>query len=199
MSQGDEQQSIRNDQLDGRDVLDDVKLAAGYLALAAVVDDGGEDEVGQNDECQEKSDGEAQDDGEGDIHLVGGRQPRAVGRVAQPRGEGGVAEAVVERLAEDHEHSKQLARGLADYPQIDIDVDKVVTNILIFSVRNAQQELLNEAQITQFLEKAKEHGVLMGSIGQGKIRAVTHYGLDARDIMAALAGIRRALIDIQIT
>ena len=107
-------------------------------------------------------------------------------------------EQMVERLAEDHEHCKQLARGLADYPQIDIDMDKVVTNILIFSVRNAQQELLNETQIMQFLEKAREQGVLMGSIGQGKIRAVTHYGLDAEDIARALAGIRRALIESQL-
>src|SRR5437588_8684785 len=52
-------------------------------------------------------------------------------------------EQLGERLAEDHEYCKRLAFGLADFPQIDIDADKVVTNILIFSVRNAQQELLN--------------------------------------------------------
>ena len=107
-------------------------------------------------------------------------------------------EQMVERLAEDHENCKQLARGLADFPQIDIDVNMVVTNILIFSVRNARQELLNEAQIAQFLRKAEEHGVLMGSIGRGKIRAVTHYGIGADDITKALAGIRRALIELQL-
>jgi threonine aldolase len=36
---------------------------------------------------------------------------------------------------------------------------------------------------------------LMGHIGQGKIRAVTHYGIDTNDITTALNGIRRALID----
>ncbi len=70
--------------------------------------------------------------------------------------------------------------------------------MVVFSVRNAQQEPLNEAQTMQFLEKAREHGVLMGPIGQGKIRAVTHYGIDANDITAALIGIRRALIDLQL-
>jgi len=107
-------------------------------------------------------------------------------------------EQMVDRLAEDHEHCKQLAHGLADYPQIDIDVERVVTNMVVFSVRNAQQEPLNEAQTMQFLEKAREHGVLMGPIGQGKIRAVTHYGVDANDITAALIDIRRALIDLQL-
>jgi len=37
---------------------------------------------------------------------------------------------------------------------------------------------------------------LMGTIGEGTIRAVTHYGLDAQDIQTALTGIRRALIDM---
>ncbi len=107
-------------------------------------------------------------------------------------------EQMVDRLAEDHEHCKQLAHGLADYPQVDINVDRVVTNMLIFSVRNAQQEPLNEAQTMQFLEKAREHGVLIGHIGEGKIRAVTHDGIDAGDITTALMGIRRALIDLQL-
>lgn len=105
-------------------------------------------------------------------------------------------EQMVDRLAEDHEHCQQLAQGLADYPQIDIDVKRVVTNILIFSLRNPQQHPLTEAETLQFLAKAQEHGVLMLHIGQGKVRAVTHYGLDAKDITTALAGIRRALIEL---
>ncbi len=107
-------------------------------------------------------------------------------------------EQMVDRLAEDHETCKQLAHGLADFPQIDINADRVVTNMVIFSVRNAQQELLSEAETLHFLAKAREQGVLMGDIGQGKIRAVTHYGIDARDIAAALMGIRRALIELQL-
>lgn len=107
-------------------------------------------------------------------------------------------EQMVERLAEDHEHCKQLAFGLADFPQIEVDVDRVVTNIVNFSVRNAQQERLTDAETLQFLAKAQEHGVLMGTMGEGTIRAVTHYGIDANDIQAALAGIRRSLIDMQL-
>src|SRR5262249_24757629 len=107
-------------------------------------------------------------------------------------------EQMVDRLAEDHETCKQLAQGLADFPQININADRVVTNMVIFSVQNARQEPLSEAETMQFLAKAREHGVLMGDIGQGKIRAVTHYGIDARDISTALMGIRRALIELQL-
>src|SRR5579871_1027653 len=63
-------------------------------------------------------------------------------------------EQMVERMAEDHENSKLLARGLADYPQIDVQVERVVTNMVMFSVRNADSEPLTEAQTEQFLVKA---------------------------------------------
>jgi threonine aldolase len=107
-------------------------------------------------------------------------------------------ERMVDRMAEDHENSKQLAYGLADFPQIDVTVERVVTNMVMFSVRNAAQEALTEAETMQFLAKAQEHGVLMGTMGESKIRAVTHHGIDTQDIQAALAGIRRALIEMHL-
>ncbi len=88
-------------------------------------------------------------------------------------------EQMVDRLAEDHENSKRLAYGLADFPQIDIDPSRVVTDIVNFSVQNAQQEKLSEAETLRFLDKTKEYGVLMGTMGEGTIRAVTHYGVTA--------------------
>lgn len=107
-------------------------------------------------------------------------------------------EQMVDRLAEDHENCKRLAYGLADYPQIEISPEKVVTDILIFRLRNSQQRLLTEQEIQPFLQKAGEHGVLLGSMGEGIIRAVTHYGIEEQHIATAQAGIRRALIDLQI-
>ena len=105
-------------------------------------------------------------------------------------------EQMVDRLEEDHETSKQLALGLADYPQIDINVDQVKTNMVMFSVRNSKHEPMGEKETMQFLSKVREHGVLMGHIGQGKIRAVTHHGINDNDITTALIGIRRALIEL---
>src|SRR5260370_39890915 len=71
-------------------------------------------------------------------------------------------EQMVERLAEDHEHCKQLAQGLADYPQIDIDVERVTTNILVFKVQDNEQHKFNDEESMRFLDKAREYGVLMG-------------------------------------
>lgn len=107
-------------------------------------------------------------------------------------------EQMIDRLAEDHENSKRLAYGLADYPQIDVNVERVVTNMVNFSVCDSQGQKLTDAQTNQFLAKTQAHGVLMGTMGEGTIRAVTHYGIDANDIDQALVGIRRALIDFQL-
>ena len=38
----------------------------------------------------------------------------------------------VDRLAEDHERARELARGLAELPGIDVDAERVETNIVIF-------------------------------------------------------------------
>src|SRR5262249_9305861 len=43
-------------------------------------------------------------------------------------------DTMVERLAEDHEHAKRLARGLAVLPRLRLDPEKVQTNIVIFRV-----------------------------------------------------------------
>ena len=107
-------------------------------------------------------------------------------------------EQMVERMREDHENSKRLANGLADFPQIEIAPERVVTNMVMFHVRNGQEQTLSEEEVQGFLAKAREHGVLMGSMGEGKIRAVTHYGISAEDIDIALAGIRRALLDLRL-
>jgi threonine aldolase len=107
-------------------------------------------------------------------------------------------EQMVDRLAEDHETSKKLAYGLADYPQIEVNVERVVTNMVNFSVLDSHGQKLTDAQTNAFLAKTQEHGVLMGTMGEGVIRAVTHYGVGQEDIDQALNGIRKALIDMQI-
>ncbi|MBA2394757.1 MAG: low-specificity L-threonine aldolase [Ktedonobacteraceae bacterium] len=107
-------------------------------------------------------------------------------------------EQMVDRLADDHTHCKQLAYGLADYPQIEVQPERVVTNILNFRLHNAQQDYLSDAETMHFLDKAQEHGVLMGLTGNGVIRAVTHYGIDAQHITSALQGIRKALIEMHL-
>ena len=108
-------------------------------------------------------------------------------------------EQMVDRLEEDHEHAKLLAQGLADYPQIAIDADSVVTDIVMFSLRNTDNQPVTSSQTEEFLSRAQQHNVLMGQMGGGKIRAVTHYGIEQQHITTALTEIRRVLIEMHLS
>lgn len=89
-------------------------------------------------------------------------------------------ETMVDRLAEDHAHARMLAEGLAGFPQIAIEPARVQTNIVIFTLRDGWSA-------DAFVARLRERGVLIGDMGGGRIRAVTHYGIDAGDIADTLA------------
>jgi len=79
------------------------------------------------------------------------------------------------RLHEDHANAKRLAEGLAEIPGIKIDVEKVVTNIVIFDVSGT------EKSSTDIVAQMENHGIL--AIGFGSmIRMVTHCDITTQDI-----------------
>ncbi len=96
-------------------------------------------------------------------------------------------EQMVGRLAEDHANARVLAEGLAVLHGIDIDLATVQTDIVVFRLTD---ERWTPAAFTQALA---ERGVLVGEIGYGRIRAVTHYGIDTGDIEEALEVVRAVL------
>jgi len=96
-------------------------------------------------------------------------------------------EQMVERLAEDHANARLLAEGLATFPQIDIDLATVQSDIVIFRLRDGH------TTPADFARALAERGLLVGGIGRANIRAVTHYGIDAGDIEEALEIIRSVL------
>jgi threonine aldolase len=89
---------------------------------------------------------------------------------------------MVDRLAEDHENAKRLARGLAELPMIDLDPSTIDTNIIIFRTGDA----------TGFTRALKQQGVYASMPGPDRIRMVTHYGIDRADIDETLARARSA-------
>jgi threonine aldolase len=96
-------------------------------------------------------------------------------------------EQMVERLAEDHANARLLAEGLASFPQITIDMATVQTDIVIFK--------LHDERWTPgaFVRALAERGLLVGELGHGRIRAVTHYGIDSGDVEEALETVRAVL------
>ena len=79
----------------------------------------------------------------------------------------------VGRLAEDHRRAKELGYILSQKNWVH-KVEPIETNILIFTI----SPRLNE-QV--FLEKLKQKNIHISSMGQGKLRIVTH--LDYREVM----------------
>lgn len=92
---------------------------------------------------------------------------------------------MVERLAEDHQTARKLAEGLVDLPGMRLDLETVQTNIVIFGPENSPPEGPSFAQVL-----ARE-GVKIGDIGGGRFRAVTHYGITAKDIDEAMKVMRK--------
>lgn len=79
------------------------------------------------------------------------------------------------RLHEDHANAKRLAEGLAAIPGIAIDVEKVVTNILIFDISATGK---TSAAIAESLA---QNGIL--AIGFGNLmRMVTHLDVSAEAV-----------------
>jgi threonine aldolase len=92
---------------------------------------------------------------------------------------------MVDRLAEDHRTARQLAESLVDLPGMKLDLDTVQTNIVIFGPQTPPPEGPSLAQLLA------QEGVKVGDIGDGRFRAVTHYGITSKDIEEAVTVIRR--------
>ncbi len=90
----------------------------------------------------------------------------------------------VERLAEDHANARRLAEGLAELPGITLDPRLVETNIVFFDVAGTG------LSAGEWVNGLLDHGVRMGSVGQSRVRAVTHLDVDRDGIDRALAAAR---------
>jgi len=97
---------------------------------------------------------------------------------------------MVDRLADDHRTARQLAEGLEGVRGISIDPKSVRTNIVIADVSPGG---LGSQRVVEALAA---HGVLAVPFGPTLVRLVTHYGIEAAQIDAALSGIRAAFRDL---
>jgi threonine aldolase len=79
----------------------------------------------------------------------------------------------ITRLEIDHRRAKELGALLEKMPWV-ANVEPVETNILIFGLQPTVDEKI-------FMEKLKQKGILISSMGHGKLRIVTH--LDYKEVM----------------
>jgi threonine aldolase len=101
---------------------------------------------------------------------------------------------MVPRLAEDHERARRLADGLAALPAIELDPQRVRTNILVFRVRPERVPGPPDLPASERLVRGlRAHGVLGGTFSDTEVRMVTHYEIGDAEVAAALAAARAVL------
>ena len=87
-------------------------------------------------------------------------------------------------LPESNRHARMLAEAIAELPNLEIDLEAIQTNIIIF---DALKLGMDGAAVTA---KLREEGVLATGFGP-KVRIVTHLDVNENDIQNAIAAIRK--------
>jgi threonine aldolase len=87
-------------------------------------------------------------------------------------------DTMVERLAEDHGNARTLAEGLAELPGVSCDLSRVQTNLVYFEVAKLSG--------ARFQEECRKRGLLCEALDPQRVRFVTHNGITAADVQAAL-------------
>lgn len=80
----------------------------------------------------------------------------------------------IERLAKDHEKAQVLKSALEKCSWVD-RIEPVETNIVIFYLKEGMSQ-------ETFMNTLKENGILAVSMGQGKLRFVTHLDINSTQI-----------------
>jgi threonine aldolase len=91
----------------------------------------------------------------------------------------------IDRLAEDHENARVLARELAQIPGITVEPPD--TNLVFFDVSGTG---LTGAELAA---RVREQGVLVSVMGKYRGRACTHLDVDRAGVMDAASAIREAV------
>jgi threonine aldolase len=90
-------------------------------------------------------------------------------------------EEMVDRLADDHANARYLAQELANIPGVEIEPPLVQTNILFWKHATIDTPVL--------AGRLRESGVLCSMV-HGRLRMLTHHGIEREDIDDALEIIR---------
>ena len=99
---------------------------------------------------------------------------------------------MIDRLADDHENARILARGLAEIPGIALDPEKVQTNLVFLQITSP----LGAAGL---VARLREQNVLtVGSATSNRLRLVTHYGIERADVERVVREVREILVGVPV-
>jgi threonine aldolase len=90
-------------------------------------------------------------------------------------------DTMIDRLREDHDNAARLARGIAGIKGLSIDLTRVQTDIVYFNTASKR------LSADDLVKRLAARGVRVLSVGPGRLRAVTHYGITTEDIDRAIS------------
>ena len=75
----------------------------------------------------------------------------------------------------------KLAKGLDDIKSVNIELDKIHSNIVYFKLAESQSEI--SSKLVKIMEERK---ILFFEVSPNRYRLVTHYGIDSNHIDSVL-------------
>jgi len=97
---------------------------------------------------------------------------------------------MIDRLAEDHENAKLLAKGLVELG-MDVEMESVQTNMVYF---NVPPSLIDADEFSKKINSYKE--IKMSGPKNRRIRLVTHYGIEKEDVDYFLSKVKEVIRNI---
>ena len=99
-------------------------------------------------------------------------------------------ETMVDRLADDHRNARFLAEGCAKIDGLNVDLARAQTDMVVLEIGGLG---VDDSVFTSAL---KEKGVLASVIGKGKVRLVTHRGIEREHVERALNVIKDVVAEL---
>jgi len=97
-------------------------------------------------------------------------------------------DTMIERLAEDHERARLLAKGLAEVPGLRLDKGTPYTNMVYLALE--AEVSMNAPEIVKAMEK---QGILIGDTGPRTFRLVTHHDVDDAAVAACIEAFQKVM------
>ena len=97
--------------------------------------------------------------------------------------------SMTERLSEDHERAKNLAKGLAQIDGLRIDTNTPATNMVFVSLKDGVKMTSEE-----LLLNLQAKGILIGRVDKRQFRLVTHFWISDDDVRKCIKAFEAVLV-----
>ena len=94
-------------------------------------------------------------------------------------------ENMITRIEEDHQNAYSLAKKMNEIDEINLDLNKIYTNIIFFHLHNTNIE------DKDFISQLLENNIKIDSKGNRKFRMVTHFGFTKNDVNTVIEKIKK--------